>query len=131
MHTEDLLHKIYTCGVTEVTVVTVCVGGHAKVFGVCRGENFFFSRGNKICLISKRRRLPRLPGLPHVFFYLFSILKCKCFISEIEWIFKIRDRAASGLGTTLCGMKKKSYLCTVKMRWTASQRENQSYCLTL
>ena len=68
MRTEDLLHKIYTCGVTEVTVVTVCVGGHAKVFGVCRGENFFFSRGNKNCLIAGDGGYRGYPGYPTCFF---------------------------------------------------------------
>ena len=73
MHTEDLLHKIYTCGVTEVTVVTVCVGGHAKVFGVCRGEKFFFSRGNKICLISKKAAVTAVTRVTPRVFFIYSV----------------------------------------------------------
>ena len=70
-------------------------------------KNFFSPEGTKFASLAEGGGYRGYPGYPTCFFYLFSILKCKCFISEIEWIFKIRDRAASGLGTTLCGMKKK------------------------
>lgn len=41
----------------------------------------------------------------------------RVFLLPKHWEFKIRDSTALARGTTHCSMKKKSYLCTQKMRY--------------